>query len=395
MKVLIITNVFPNSSEEIRGIFTYRIVKALQKKCDIEVVAPLPWVPYFLQNAAISKYPHSNVPKKESIGDITVHHPRYLVIPKIFGFMHAVFMYFSMLKFVRKLEQNDHIDLINAHWLFPDGVAAAWVARKLYKPIVLTGLGCDINYYPTLPLRKRQIQHALAAADMVTVKGRDLKKKVLLMNIAEKKVSVIQNGIDLKLFRIMERFEARRKLGIDESIPTLLTVGSLDEVKGTRYLIEALGFMASVKEVLPHLLIVGDGPLKKTLVSQASRLDIDGNVFFIGRRPYHEIPLWMNAADLFCLPSIREGRPNSLIEAFACGTPAVAYDVGSISEIINKINGQIVRVGDSDCFRRGIISCLGRKWDREAIRATVNGFAWDDCAEMYMRTYRQVLWENH
>ena len=394
MKVLIITNVFPNSAEEIRGIFTYQIVKALQEKCDVEVVAPLPWVPPLPKNVTISRYPHANVPKKEEIGNITVHHPRYTVIPKILGFMHALFMYFPLMKLVRSLVQNDKIDLINAHWVFPDGVAATWVAKKLSRPIILSGLGCDINYYPTLPFRKGLIQHALGAADAVTVKGNSLKKNVLRLNISENKVSVISNGVDARRFRIMERTEARQQLGISGSGPFILTVGSLDQVKGTRYLIDALKAMASEMKIHPRLLVIGDGPLKDDLFCQAERLGIAEKVSFFGKRPYDEIPLWMNAADLFCLPSIREGWPNALIEALACGTPAVASDVGSVSEIIHERNGLLARPGDSKNLCLQLIACLERVWNREAICATVTGFTWDECAELYMRTYWKVLRES-
>ena len=121
--------------------------------------------------------------------------------------------------------------------------------------------------------------------------------------------------------------------------------------------------MKNEVEHLPHLLMVGDGRLKQALLSQAQNLGIAHRVSFFGKRPYHEIPTWMNAADLFCLPSIREGRPNALLEAFACGTPAVASNVGSIPEIIHENNGCMAGVGDPESLRRQILLCLNRSWD--------------------------------
>ena len=106
MKVLVITNLFPNSAEKTRGIFTYQIVKALQRKCVVGVVAPLPWLPPFFRDIGAAKYPHANVPLKETIEDIAVHHPRYLVIPKILGFLHALFLFFPLLQLVKKIEKT-------------------------------------------------------------------------------------------------------------------------------------------------------------------------------------------------------------------------------------------------------------------------------------------------
>jgi teichuronic acid biosynthesis glycosyltransferase TuaC len=394
MKVLIITNVFPNSAEETRGIFTYQIVKALQKKCDVEVVAPLPWVPPFLKNRFRLRYSHTNVPAKEKFGNITVHHPRYGVIPKLLSFMHPVFMFVPLLRVIKRLEEVERIDLINAHWIFPDGVAAAWIARKLRTPLVLTGLGCDINHYPSLPFRKKPIRKALIAASRITVKGNGLKQKVLQMGIQEHKVIVIPNGLDLKRFRIMDKKEARRRLDLQEDRQILLFVGSLDQVKGGQYLIEALKRMGENLENPPHLIMVGDGPLQEALLFQTRCWGIANRVSFVGKRPHDEIPIWMNAADIFCLPSIREGRPNVLMEALACGTPAVASNVGSVPEIIQKENGRLARVADPKDICRQLLACLKERWDQKAIRKTVGNFTWDGCAEFYMRTYQQAVGES-
>jgi len=391
MKVLLISNAFPNSAEPVRGIFTYQIVKALQKMCDIQVIAPLPWVPTPLRKRSKGRYAHAQVPVEENIGGLVVHHPRYGVIPRVLGFMHPVFMFMPLLRLMKRLDQQEPIDVINAHWIFPDGVAAGWVARKLGKPIVLTALGCDINHYPSLPFRKGLIQGALRMADVVTVKGNGLKEKALELQVPDKNIFVIPNGVDLKRFRITDRNEARRQLGIQGSGPFLLTVGSLDEVKGSRFLLEALKEMAIHGVTLPHLLIVGEGPLKQDLLTQAQGYGISQKVTFLGKKPHHEIPLWMNAANLFCLPSIREGRPNVLMEALACGTPAVASDVGSVSEIIQEGNGRMALPGDPESFRLQILACLNRKWERNAIRKTVGGYTWDECAAGYLTVFQQVL----
>jgi glycosyltransferase involved in cell wall biosynthesis len=394
MKVLLITNIFPNFAEMERGIFTYKIAMALISKCSLKVIAPLPWVPPFMKRVGGKKFIHADVSPQENWDGLNVYHPRYFLIPKIMGFIHPMFMYMRLLHLAEELNRKESIDLINAHWLFPDGVAAAWIARKLRKPLILTGLGCDVNHYPSLPFRQGQIKKALNYSDLITVKGSGLRQKILHMGIQAQKVTVIPNGLDLNQFRIMDKNQVRSRLGIHGKGPFLLFVGSFDPVKGGHYLIEALKNMAEDPENFPDLLMVGDGPLKEDLLAQAKNLGIANRVSFLGKRPHHEIPLWMNAADVFCLPSIREGRPNVLLEALACGTPAVASEVGSVPEIIHERNGRLAKTSNPQDLAQQLLTCLKQPWDREVIRKTVGTFTWDDCAELYIRAYQKVLRES-
>ena len=391
MKVLIITNAFPSSAEETRGIFTYQIANALKSKCDIEVIAPLPWIPPFLKNAAVSKYPYANVPEKETVGDIKVHHPRYLVIPKILGFMHAVFMFFPLLRLVEKLSRSDKIDLIYARWIFPDGAAATWVGEKLHIPVIVTAMGCDINLFSTMRFRRFQICRALKRVSFITAVSNNLKEKILSLNVPIQKVKVIPNGVDLDLFHIMPKKQIRKKLGIPEIKSIILTVGTQDEVKGTKYLIEAFAKMKKKTELPTFLICIGEGPLRNQLILAAQKLGVDKDVLFAGRKDHREIPLWMNAADVFCLPSIREGHPNVVIEALACGIPVVASAVGAIPEIIGEKNGRICEAGDTEALRNKLLECLEISWDRKSIRKTVGKTDWNTCATEYFRLYKKVV----
>jgi teichuronic acid biosynthesis glycosyltransferase TuaC len=391
MKALIITNAFPNSAEKTRGVFTYQIVKALQKKCDVEIVAPLPWFPLFLRNIGVVRHAYAEVPVKETIGGVVVHHPRYLVVPKVLGFLHSIFLFFPLLKLVKKIDKHKKIDLINSHWVFPDGVAAALVSKRLCKPIVLTALGCDINLYSTMMLRKIQISRALKMANFITVVSSNLKDTIMAMDTPEKKVKVIPNGVDLNLFRVMEKIEARIKLEIPTNRPILLTVGSQDEVKGTKYLIEAFSMVLERIQPPPLLICIGEGPLRASLLTQTKDLGIADNVLFIDKRPHDEIPLWMNAADVFCLPSLREGNPNVVIEALACGIPVVASNVGSIPNTINASNGSISNVKDTQSIFYKLLFCLDNKWDRMKIRSSVAEYNWEDCANKYFQTYSSIM----
>lgn len=383
MNVLLISNIFPNCNERTRGVFTYQIAKALQKRCSVTVIAPLPYVSGLLGKKLIARYSHASVPSTEYMDGLNVYHPRYLVIPRILGFMHAIFMFFPLLRIIMRLDRYEKIDIINTHWVYPDGVAATWVANVLKKPIVLTALGCDINLYAKMPLRKVQIAGALTNASAVTAVCDSIRDNILELNVASSKVTVIPNGVDINLFQIIDRKAAREQLGLPLDRRIILTVGSQDEVKGTKYLIDAFAGIANKFDRSPLLVLVGDGPLREALVQQATELGFSKDIMFAGKRPHDEIPVWMNAADVFCLPSIREGHPNVIIEALACGTPVVGTSVGAVPEILRPFSGEIARNADVLSLSSCLMRVLNETWDREVIRTSVSGYSWGDCVLNY------------
>lgn len=391
MNLLLVSNVFPNSAESARGIFTFQIASALQDFCHVRVVAPLPWLPRIVDTRFPKKFAHREVGYEERIKGIKVYHPRYMVIPKVSGFLHAALLSVPLFKTINHIENTWPVDVINAHWIFPDGVAAGWVARKKDKPLVLTALGCDINLYPFLPFRRPQIRSALHAADLITAKSRALCDNILDLDVPDRKIRVIPNGVDLELFRQIPMDRARSILGIPLGKKVILTVGSLDEVKGTSYLVDALGEMRKRGMDVPHLYLIGEGPLKRALLLQANEFGIDGSVVFLGQKPHEEIPLWMNAADVLCLPSIREGAPNVILEALACGTPVVASNVGAIPKMIDRHNGRLARSKDADSLCDELVKCLMHSWDRPSIRRAMKGHSWHDCALAYMDVYTEAI----
>ena len=129
------------------------------------------------------------------------------------------------------------------------------------------------------------------------------------------------------------RQSARRTLGLPPDRKILLAVGNLVEVKGHRYLVEAMAEV--VKERQDVLcVIVGSGPLRGRLERQVRALGLEEHVRFVGGKPHEEIPIWMNACDVFVLPSLNEGNPTVMFECLGSWRPFVGRDVGGVREII-------------------------------------------------------------
>jgi glycosyltransferase involved in cell wall biosynthesis len=387
LRCLLLTNLYPNPVEPERGIFVQQLARSLKEFAELTVVSPLPYFPpwgflrRFEKWHRFSRVPAAMAGGNGAVGEI--YYPRYFVVPRIGGSLHAISMFLSLFPLVRKLHRRLRFDVINAQWLYPDGVAGVWMARALGIPIVLTGHGCDVNRDLGVPLVGRQIAFALRKADRVTVVSGALAEKVIGAGVHGDRVSVIPNGIDPDLFRPAERGEARRRLGFADGRKHVLYVGQLVEVKSLPVLIRSLGRLRErfPERVAVHL--VGEGPLEGELRRLALAEGVSDIVSFEGQKRHAEVAEWMAAADLLCLPSKREGCPNVILEALATGIPVVASRVGAIPELVDDRSGITVPAGDPSALAEALADALRRNWDPLAIRSRLDGLSWKSIAGRY------------
>jgi len=147
------------------------------------------------------------------------------------------------------------------------------------------------------------------------------------------KISIIPNGIDMNNFKPMPKPISRKLLGLPLNKHLIGTAGRLVTVKGHRYLIESLKHLST--DI--HLAIAGDGELREELEDLTRLLNLDRRVHFLGHTD--DMKVFYNAIDIFCLPSLNEGLPLTLLEAQSCNTPCISSDVGGCHEVISKKSG--------------------------------------------------------
>jgi teichuronic acid biosynthesis glycosyltransferase TuaC len=326
MKVLAITNLFPNQKEPGRGVFNKQQFIPLSKLCELRVVAPLPWTPIDLV-------------KEETIDGIQTYHPRYLVIPKIGRMRMGQSFYDGIKNTIQEISKEFDFDVILGTWAYPDAYAASLIAKKLSKPLIVKVHGTDINLGIEQSWRRKKITEALENAKHVIAVSSGLKEKIIGLGINSEKIAVIPNGVNAQVFFPQDKMACRKALGLSKDIKYILFVGNLVTVKGIKYLVDAM-------KALPndvHLNIIGDGELKTSLEQLSSRLGVAQRVFFKGRVAHKEIATWINASNVLCLPSLNEGCPNVVLESLACQVPVVGTNVGGIPELIDtKQKGMIV-----------------------------------------------------
>lgn len=381
MKILVITNLFPNKLEPERATYNRQQVCMLSKFCEIKVLAPIAWYPFkcsFDKNIKIS-----DIPNKEIIDGIEVFHPKYFMIPKVGRSLYGILFFFSILLPILKIYGSFKFDVIFATWAYPDSFASVLISKFLKMPIITKVHGTDINEYSQYWLRRRMISFTLNNSDKVISVSKALKKRMIEIGVRSEKIKVIYNGINSNIFRPLDRIQTRKELGISLDKKVILFVGNLRPVKGLDYLIDAFTQIAKSGNI--QLIIIGEGELRKHLEDKIRKYNIQDYIYMPGNRPHNEITKWMNASDLLCLPSLSEGVPNVILESLSCGVPVVASNVGGIPEIIISSDyGITVEPGNTSELKKALLECLVKTWNRDLIHVYSNKFSWyNNVKEIY------------
>lgn len=386
-RILTFTSLYPNPQQPRHGIFVETRLRQLlaSGEAQARVVAPVPWFPFtapgFGRFAAFAR-----VPAQEQRHDIGVTHPRFLSVPGVTNRVSPVAMALGAMPAVKALlREGFDFDLIDAHYFYPDGVAAVLLGKWLGKPVVVTARGSDITLWPRFPLPRRMIRGAARAAGCCIAVSAALAQEMLRIGFPRERLAVVRNGVDLNLFTPEPRQAARARLGF--SGITALSVGNLVELKGHHLAIEA---MASVPD--GRLVIIGAGPEEGRLRALAQRLGMAERVAFTGVLPQERLPAYYSAADFLILGSSREGWPNVLLEAMACGTPVVATRVWGMPEVVGApAAGVLVGERSAAALRSGIAQLLAAPPDRRATRRYAEAFDWSATTRGQLEVFESVL----
>jgi glycosyltransferase involved in cell wall biosynthesis len=294
--------------------------------------------------------------------------------------LHGLLMFVGTLKATIRIREHFPFDLIDGHYVYPDGLAAVLLSKAFGKPVVLSARGSDINQFSEFRLIAPMIKYALRRANHIISVCDAIKEKMVAYGVPSHKVTIIPNGVDSSLFSPIDSKKARERLGLVNGSRIILSVGGLIPRKGFGLLLNA---MKTLTEQYPdsHLYIIGEGPLRRPLEDDIKRLSLGPYVTLVGERPHQQLPLWYSSADVFCLASEREGWANVIMESLACGTPVVATNVWGAPEILTSRNVGILVKRDPGAIAGGLTEALNRSWNRKRIRRHVEERTWSIVAQ--------------
>jgi glycosyltransferase involved in cell wall biosynthesis len=365
MRVLAITPIFPNRLEPLYGPYNRQQFRALQESCgdEVRVLCAVPYLP----GASILGKPERTaklaaLPKEDTFDGLETRYLRRWYVPAV-GSAVGVPLYLASLAPHRDLW--NWADVILGTWAYPDGCAAVLLAKAVGKPCVVKVHGSDVNVIAQKKVARAVLRRVLPRADALVTVSRAMGDE--LGKLGVERVFLVPNGIDRKLFgQSIERGEARRRLGLETVGPVVLFVGRIEPQKGIGELLQAFERVHRERPDVT-LALVGDGVMRGEAEAAAGRFG--GKLRVTGARPFAEMPLWMAACTLVCLPSWNEGTPNVLLEGLASGRPAVGTAVGGIPDVLaDPGTGLLVPVRDAAALAGGLLEALARTWDPDAVR---------------------------
>ena len=377
IRALVFSTLYPNRAQPNHGIFVENRLRHTFALGGVEatVLAPVPYFPF--HNPVFGRYASfAAVPPVEVRHGLTVHHPRFPIIPKIGSRLNPTFLYQAARRALKQMAKSgaEKFDLIDAHYFYPDGVAAARLARELEIPLLITGRGTDLTLIPQSPPERAEIQWACKQASALITVCEDLKDRLVALGEPASRIVTLRNGVDLERFSPGNREAARASLKLERF--TLLSVGSLIPRKGHELIIAALAELPDAE-----LLIAGSGPMRSELERAAQAHDVAARVRFLGEIAHDALTDAYRAADIFVLASSREGWANVLLEAMACGTPVVATNVNGTPEVVRDPKlGALVRERSAPALSQAIKQLRLLAPDRHAVRTYAEQFSWTDTA---------------
>jgi teichuronic acid biosynthesis glycosyltransferase TuaC len=386
VRILTFSTLYPSELRPQHGIFVETRLRKLLESGEMHarVIAPNPWFPF--TSRIFGRYSDfARQPRQEIRHGLHVVYPRYPQLPKAGMDVAPLALFAAVLPVLwRQLHAGDDFDVIDAHYFYPDGVAAVLLGRVLGRPVVVTARGSDLNVIARFAVPRQWIRWAARRADGLIAVSSGLKRRLVGLGIPEERVLVLRNGVDLALFRPADRESARHALGLTR--PTLLMVGNLVTLKRHCLVVEAL---AALPEF--DLIIVGEGPERPAIEARARELGLADRVRLLGRVPQGKLPQIYTAADLLVLASASEGWPNVLLESMACGTAVVVSDIDGIADIVAMPQaGRIVPDMTPSRLAIAIRESLASRHDRAATRAYAERFDWQSTTEGQLALFREI-----
>lgn len=384
ISVLLLTTSYPLDAGSVSGIFVQRLAAALDRHCALRVLAPADAT----ASPADAVAPFATTFRYAPRGLQTLAHGAG-GIPAALGARRANLLLvppFLLAMLVACWRHSRGTQILFANWSIC-GIAAGLAGRARGIPVVVTLRGEDANRVDKGRLFRTMLGLCARLCDRVVTVSEAMADalRISVPAIADKLVT-IPNGVAQDFLEVQP---ARS----DTGALRLLCVASLIPRKSVGTLIRALAALPGHYT----LSIVGEGSEESALRQLADTLGVTRRVRFLPFQPPERLPALLAECDIFVLPSLAEGRPNVVLEAFAAARPVVASDIDGLRELIGAdVRGLLFARGNVE----GLSDCLLRLGD-PAIRAMLGerarqfiideGLTWDRAAERYTQLFQELL----
>lgn len=378
--LLVLTPAYPNGTGTYIGnSFVKNQVDELKRHFkEVIVISPVPF--------SFEQYPKDKLCDNYCYDNVRVYYPRSFYIP--IRYFRKILID-NRLQVIESLieEENISFDIIHAHFTWPSGYIGVKLKSKYNVPVVITLHANSARFYQEVNMNYPLLNYAWKNADALI---RVNQKDVPILKKFNENSFYIPNGFS-QVFKPLDQKTCRDKLNLPSNKKIIFSLGWLIERKGFKYLIEAMNIVQKQRsDVL--CFIGGSGPLKNKLQKQIDNLNLTDKVKLIGFIPDELLPIWMNACDIFVLPSLSESFGVVLIEAMACGKPVISTCNGGSEEVvISEDYGLLLEPRNSINLAKKIETGLEKEWNYQKINEYAQQFTWTDIATKILDLYQKVI----
>lgn len=394
LRIVSVCRSLPTPDDPSGGIFVLNRLVAMAAQSDLRAVQPLPYLPAVRPLPAWAREP------RRIQGGLRVENAPMVYVPGVLKALDGRWLARSIESIVERLHREQPIDLIDAHFGYPDGAGCLRVAQRLGVPCFITVRGFETERVHEALVGAQMVRALRAATGCIAV-GHTLADLLLAHGVDRSRVRVVHNAIDQATFKHGDLQQARVRLGLDASAPLIVSVGHLISRKRHHVLLDAFARLHRQRPDA-RLAIVGAPSFEprypERLRAQAQALGLGESVRFVGNLPPTKVVDWLQAADLFVLLSAREGCCNAVLEALATGVPSIVTPVGDNSHFVTAgENGDLVAVDDPVATADALLRALQhRGWNRQQIAQQLARQVgdWGVVADRVLDFFRQRLHES-
>ncbi len=363
MKVVIVSSFFPLKKKESKHSFVYdEAIRLIERGTDIYAVRGGIGANHItVDGIKVYNYFESNL---SNLFHVIPFIPKHLTTLPFLGYFISPRTLLHIYRYgasVSHIVKSNNIDLIHAHWAYPEGFVGLLAKRECKIPLIVTIHGSDIltcsevNYGARLSRRLDSIIHkTLKASDFIISASTATYKTALKLGVRKDRLYLIPNGVDLKRFCPKKSNKIKEKYGLNEKF-VIFALRSHEPQYGLEYLIKSIPLV--LKKIDNAFFVIGgSGSLQKYHEALTVNLGVEKHVFFTGLIPPEKVPDYYNMVDVVVVPSLQEAFGLTITEAMACGKPVIGTNVGGIpDQVVDGYNGFLIKPKDPNAIAERIL----------------------------------------
>ncbi|MFM8574008.1 MAG: glycosyltransferase [Pirellula sp.] len=383
-RILSVCTNFPTTNRPTNGLFVGRRLSELSRLAELHMFVPQAYFPVLRPRPPDSALKGTNFPVKIQ---------RMFYLPGIAKHWDGRWLERVVSDWIGQMPNLDrNSTIIDAHFGYPEGVGCFRVAKKLGMPLFITVRGVETELMAIPAIKSQMLEAYRYAAGVISVSD-SLKEMLVANGVDGEKIRVISNGVDSDVFCPGNKTASRAELGLGSSAKTIVSLGNVQHRKGYDLLIESIASYRDTPEF--RCVILGGTNESATMASLKTRiqeLGLQKQIQFAGQSTPDVVVRWLRAADLFVLPTRREGCCNAVLEALSTGLPVITTPAGDNTKfVLDGQNGFVVPHEDPQALQLAIQRSWDYPWDANKISESVRRYTWKGAAEQVIEYFQERL----